>query len=213
MLHQIMDFISSIAQSLVDKLGIAGIFAGMVLESACIPLPSEVIMLTGGFFVHQGKFPLWEVVVAGTAGNILGSIITFWAGAKGARSLLDKYGKYVLINRKHMEQAERWFSKYGERTALISRVLPFVRTFISLPAGISGMSFPKFIIFTAIGCIPWNLGLTYAGYMLGANWSKAEQYIHPVTYAIAAILIVWIILFVWRVLRKKMSGKAVGSDK
>lgn len=206
MLHQIMEFISSIALSLVDQLGITGIFIGMVLESACIPLPSEVIMLTGGFLVHQGKFPFWEVVAAGTIGNIIGSMIIFWVGASGARILLEKYGKYLLINHKHLEQSENWFRRYGERTALISRVIPFVRTFISLPAGISGMNFSKFIIYTAIGCLPWNLGLTFAGYQLGENWKKAENLFHPISYAIIAIILVLIMVYVWKAIKKRSAG-------
>ncbi|MCJ8014891.1 DedA family protein [Paenibacillus sp. KQZ6P-2] len=207
MLHQIMDFISSIASSLVDGLGLVGIFIGMVIESACIPLPSEVIMLTGGFLVHQGKFPLWELVAVGTLGNIIGSIIVFWIGKTGARTLLEKYGKYLLINRKHLAQAESWFHNYGERAVLISRVLPFVRTFISLPAGISGMNFYKFLIYTTIGCLPWNLGLAYAGYQLGANWAIAEKLIHPVTYAVIAILAVLLIVYVWKAFRKKSKNR------
>jgi membrane protein DedA with SNARE-associated domain len=178
----------------------------MILESACIPLPSEVIMLTGGFFAEQGTFSFWGVVAAGVMGNVLGSILIFWIGAKGARSILDKYGRYVLINPKHMHQAEVWFSRYGEWAAFLGRNLPFIRTFISLPAGISRMNFHKFCIYTFLGCIPWNMALTYLGYKLGENWHIVESYIRPVTYVICALVLILVLRFLYKTIREKKKG-------
>lgn len=204
MLHAVIEAISSAATYLINAFGIMGIFVGMIIESACIPLPSEVIMLTGGFFVQQGTFSFWEVVAAGVIGNVVGSIVTFRIGASGARPLLEKYGKYILLNPKHIELADRWFAKHGEWAAFIGRNLPVIRTFISLPAGISRMNFAKFCVYTFLGCIPWNMALTYLGYQLGQNWRIVETYTRPVTYVIAALIMIAVIRFVY---------KAAGSSK
>ncbi|CAM2870706.1 DedA family protein [Paenibacillus sediminis] len=203
MLHSLIEFISSIAAYFVQSFGVVGIFMAMMLESACIPLPSEVIMLTGGFIVHQGSFPFWEVVCAGVLGNLVGSMLIYWVGAKGARSVLEKYGKFILLNHKHLRQSELWFKKYGEWTAFFSRNLPFVRTFISLPAGISGMNFYKFCMYTFLGCLPWNIALTYLGYKLGENWKIVESFIHPVTYGVIALMILLIARYVMKAMRQK----------
>jgi len=204
MIHRFIDFISFIATYLIDHFGILGIFIGMVLESACIPLPSEVIMLTGGFFVEKGMFNFWEVAFTGVIGNLVGSIIIYWIGAKGARSILEKYGKYIFLNEKHLSQAENWFAKYGEWTVFFARNLPFIRTFISLPAGIAKMNFKKFFFFTLLGCIPWNIGLTYLGYTLGSHWNLVETYLKPLSYLIMALIVLWIVRFVYKVTREKM---------
>jgi membrane protein DedA with SNARE-associated domain len=180
-----------------------GIFIGMVLESACIPLPSEVIMLTGGFFVAKGTFSFWGVVAAGVIGNFIGSIIIYWIGAKGARSLLEAYGKYIFLNHKHLEKAEVWFAKYGEWAAFFGRNLPFIRTFISLPAGIARMNFTKFCLFTLLGCLPWNIALTYLGYSLGANWTKVESYVRPVSYVVLVIILLIIARFLFKSILEK----------
>jgi membrane protein DedA with SNARE-associated domain len=203
MAHRLIEFISLIATYLIDQFGLAGIFIGMVLESACIPLPSEVIMLTGGFFVAKGTFSFWGVVAAGVIGNFIGSIIIYWIGAKGARSLLEAYGKYIFLNHKHLEKSEAWFAKYGEWAAFFGRNLPFIRTFISLPAGIARMNFARFCLFTLLGCLPWNIALTYLGYSLGANWTKAEAYVRPVSYAVLVIIILIIARFLFKAILEK----------
>jgi membrane protein DedA with SNARE-associated domain len=203
MAHRLIEFISLIATYLIDQFGLMGIFIGMVLESACIPLPSEVIMLTGGFFVAKGTFSFWSVVAAGVIGNFIGSIIVYWIGAKGARSLLESYGKYIFLNHKHLQNAEVWFAKYGEWAAFFGRNLPFIRTFISLPAGIARMNFTKFCLFTLLGCLPWNIALTYLGYSLGANWTKVESYVRPVSYAVLVIILLIIVRFLFKAILEK----------
>ncbi len=135
MLHQLMQLLASIATGLINSLGHWGVFIGMVLESACIPLPSEVIMLFGGFLAAQGTLNFWGVVLAGVLGNVAGSVVAFWIGANKGRYFLKKYGKYILFNHEHLDKADRWFSKYGEWTVSFGRILPVIRTFISLPAG------------------------------------------------------------------------------
>lgn len=187
----------------ISDLGIWGIFIGMIIESACIPLPSEVIMLYGGYMVHQGTLSFVGVVTAGVIGNVLGSLLMLWIGARFGRPFVEKYGKYILFNYKHLEQADRWFEKYGDWATFFGRILPIIRTFISLPAGIAKMKPGRFTLFTLLGCIPWNLALTYFGVKLGQNWEKAQSYLHPLTYIIALIVVILIIRFVYRLIKER----------
>ncbi|ULO04691.1 DedA family protein [Paenibacillus sp. 19GGS1-52] len=200
-MHQIVAWISDTALNLVNTMGLWGIWIGMILESACIPIPSEVIMLSGGLLVAQGTLTFTEVVAVGVLGNLIGSIIAFYVGAVGGRRLLEKYGKYIFFNARHLEQSQRWFDRYGESTVFFTRMLPFIRTFISLPAGIAGMRAWKFILFTFLGSLPWNMALVYLGYRLGDNWSIVETYLRPVSYIICAAVV--LLLIVWLVRRKK----------
>ncbi|PWW04775.1 membrane protein DedA with SNARE-associated domain [Paenibacillus cellulosilyticus] len=188
-MHQLIDWFSRTAIHLIDTLGLTGIFIGMILESACIPIPSEVILLGGGAASALGSMTYWGVVAAGVFGNLVGSIIAYYIGALGGRRLLEQYGKYILFKQSHYEQAQRWFDRHGELTVLIARNLPFVRTFISLPAGIASMRVTKFILFTFIGCIPWNMALAFAGYKLGQS-DQIERILHPLSYGIAGIILV-----------------------
>ncbi|KJS14878.1 MAG: hypothetical protein VR69_15445 [Peptococcaceae bacterium BRH_c4b] len=203
MLHQLMQILTSIATGLINTLGHWGVFIGMTLESACIPLPSEVIMLFGGFLAAQGTLNFWGVVWAGVLGNVVGSVIAFWIGANGGRPFLQKYGKYVLFNNEHLDKAERWFSRYGECAVFFGRILPVIRTFISLPAGIARMKFLKFLVFTLIGCIPWNIALTFFGLKLGQNWQSVEPYFRPISYAIIFAIICGIVWFFYKNIRKR----------
>lgn len=205
MLHQLLELLTSIATGLINTLGHWGVFIGMIIESACIPLPSEVIMLFGGFLAAQGTLSFWGVVWAGVLGNVAGSVITYWVGANGGRSLVQKYGKYVLFHNDHLEKADRWFARYGEWAVFFGRNLPVVRTFISFPAGVARMNFPKFFIFTFIGCIPWNTALTYLGLKLGQNWQSVEPYFRPVSYAVLIALILGAVRFFYRSARRRMS--------
>jgi membrane protein DedA with SNARE-associated domain len=190
----------------ISTLGVWGIFIGMIIESACIPLPSEVIMLYGGFMVYQGTLSFFSVVAAGVLGNLVGSVLMFWVGSRYGRPFIERYGKYVLFNYEHLDKADRWFSKYGDWVTFFGRNLPVIRTFISLPAGIAKMKFGRFFIFTLIGCIPWNLALTYFGYKLGQHWETAQHYIHPVTYVIALIVVLLIIRYVYRGLKERRAN-------
>ncbi|MFC3797985.1 DedA family protein [Cohnella sp. GCM10012308] len=167
-------------------MGVWGIFVGMVLESACIPIPSEVLMLSGGVLVAQHSLTFAQAVAAGVLGNLIGSVIAYYAGAIGGRRLLERYGKYILFNEKHMDHAQRWFDKYGQRMVFLTRMLPFIRTFISLPAGIARMNAGKFVLFTFLGCMSWNIALVYLGYRLGDHWDAVEKFMHPVSYLLAA---------------------------
>lgn len=174
----IVEFISNIAIHLIENLGYWGVFIGMTLESACIPLPSEVIMPFAGFVVYEGKMSLLGITIVGALGNLFGSLIAYFVGLKGGRPFLEKYGKYIFITHKNLETADRWFDKYGHEAVLISRVLPGIRTFISLPAGITHMDLKKFITYTFIGSLPWCFVLGYIGVQLGPRWDTIKGYFH-----------------------------------
>lgn len=190
----------------ISALGVWGIFIGMIIESACIPLPSEVIMLYGGFMVGQGTASFVSVLLAGVLGNLLGSLLMLWIGARFGRPLVERYGKYVLFNYEHLEKAEKWFDKYGDWATFFGRNLPVIRTFISLPAGIAKMKPGRFIVFTLIGSIPWNAALTYFGLKLGQHWEAAQTFIHPLTYIVALIIAIWIIRFIYKAIKERRTA-------
>ncbi|MGF7118092.1 membrane protein DedA with SNARE-associated domain [Methanobacterium oryzae] len=150
----------------------------MTIESACIPLPSEVIMPFAGFAVWDGKMTFLGIVIAGVLGNLVGSWIAYFVGLKGGRPFLEKYGKYVHITPSKLDMAHNWFERYGHEAVFISRMLPIIRTFISLPAGIAEMNFKKFTVYTVLGCIPWVIFLGYIGLILGENWETIRSYFH-----------------------------------
>jgi membrane protein DedA with SNARE-associated domain len=181
----------------IGSYGLIAIFVLMLLESACIPIPSEAIMLYGGFLVSAGQQSFWPVVIAGVAGNLVGSLIAYWVGeTKGREWVLEI--KWLHVTPKRLELAERWFDRYGDWTVLICRCLPILRTFISLPAGIARMPLGRFITFTVIGCVPWVIGLTLIGEQVGSNWKSYEHYLHYFDY----VIIVGIVLLVgWIVIR------------
>ena len=174
----------------------------MAIESACIPLPSELIMPLAGWMLIKEKGLGIEYVglaaLCGAIGNTLGSIIAYYAGAVGGRPAVLKYGRYILISRHDLDLADRFFSRWGMWAVFFSRVLPIVRTFISLPAGISRMDFGKFIAFTFAGSFIWSLALASAGYALGENWEDLRTWMRPADYPIAAVLAV---LLAWYVVR------------
>lgn len=157
---------------IITTLSYPGIILLMALESACIPIPSEVVMPFAGYLAFKGTFDIVSLTVAGTIGNLIGSIAAYWIGMKAGRPFILKYGRYVLLRKKHLDLAESWFGRYGEVTTFFSRMLPIVRTFISLPAGMAKMNFKKFVLFTTLGSIPWNFALAYVGYVLGEHWES-----------------------------------------
>jgi len=179
-MFSLVEFVSNFTINLIGSLGYWGVFMGMTLESACIPIPSEIIMPFSGFVVWQGNnnMTLIGITVVGAFGNLVGSLIAYFVGLKGGRPLLEKYGKYLLITHNKLELADRWFSKYGGEAVLISRVLPIIRTFISLPAGIAHMDLKKFAVYTFIGSLPWTFALGYIGIKLGPNWGIIQGYFH-----------------------------------
>ena len=198
MVESILGHISSFVVSIISTMGYPGILFLMAVESACIPLPSEVILPFSGYLIFTGRFDLWWVALTGALGCNLGSAAAYFAGAAGGRKFLMRYGRYVLISRRDVEIADRWFENYGQWTVFFSRMLPVIRTFIALPAGIVRMDWRKFHIYTFLGSFPWCLALAYAGYQLGAHWDSLRVYFHRFDSVIGALLIAGFAFWVWR---------------
>ncbi len=188
-------------EHLYSQVGYLGVLIAMAIESACIPLPSEIIMPLAGWMVYRGAFDLWWAAIAGTVGCTVGSAIAYWVGAWGGRPLLQKYGKYVLISEHDLETADHWFARYGDAAIFFSRLLPVVRTFISFPAGVARMHFWKFILYTTLGSFPWVLGLAYAGKLMGDNWVQVRGVLHNFDYPIIALLLAAVGYYLYRHLK------------
>jgi membrane protein DedA with SNARE-associated domain len=192
----------------LGKLGYFGVFSLMALESACIPIPSEAILPFGGYLASEAytgvRLNLILVILLGTIGGTVGSAAMYLIGAKGGRTLVDKYADKLKLKKSHIEMSYNYFNKYGEKIAFFSRLLPIIRTFISLPAGLSKMNFTKFIIYTFVGSLIWSILLGYAGYAMGENWTEIRKWLHYADYAvIAAVLGIIVYIFVWRRKRSK----------
>ena len=179
-------------QSFIANYGYLAIFLLMLLESACIPVPSELIMLFGGALaagaVAGTHLNLTLVIVAGVAGNLAGSYVAYAAGRYGGQAALHRWGRRIYLREHDLDRATAWFTKYGPAAVGFGRCLPVIRTFISLPAGIAGMNAVRFGLYTVIGCIPWTAALGWAGYAGGSNWEKVANAFHGPTYAIAALV-------------------------
>jgi membrane protein DedA with SNARE-associated domain len=202
-LASVTDRLVDFATNVVGDLGIAGIFALMIPESACIPIPSEATMLFAGFNVSNGRFTLLAAVAAGVAANMIGSWIAYAIGYYGRIELLEKHGNKLHIKKEHILWAERWFARHGEATVFFARMIPVVRTFISLPAGAARMPFWRFTIFTVLGCIPWVFMLAFIGKQAGDNWVSWKNSLHYVDYAVAALIVVGIVYLVARSRRRR----------
>jgi membrane protein DedA with SNARE-associated domain len=198
MMQSVIDAVVQWATHLIGSWGLPAVFFLMLLESACIPVPSEAIMPFAGFAVSEGTMSLLGITVAGVAGNLVGSWIAYAIGLYGGRPFIDRYGKYVLLRHHHVELAERWFARYGPLAVFFSRMIPIVRTFISLPAGIARMPFWKFTLYTVLGCLPWVFMLGWLGTRLGSNWEKIRPYLHYADYVVVAALVVIVVWAVWK---------------
>ena len=193
----LIEFFSETVIHLIESLGYWGIFLGMTIESACIPLPSEIIMTFAGYVVYEGKMAFWGVILVGTIGNLVGSLIAYYVGWWGGRPLLEKYGKYILITHNKLNLADEWFEKYGHEAVLISRMLPGLRTFISLPAGITHMNLKKFILYTVVGSLPWCFVLTYIGVLMGPNWTTIESYFRYLDILVGIGIVVFLVYIIY----------------
>jgi membrane protein DedA with SNARE-associated domain len=182
----------------VTRYGYVAIFLLMLAESACIPFPSEVTMLVGGWYAADGRLDFFLVGAAGVMGNLVGSWIAYAVGRTTGRGLLDRYGKYVFIRSHDIDRAEQWWERYGEAATFVSRLLPVIRTFISLPAGIARMPFWKFTIYTFLGVIPWTFALTWLGVVVEDNWERVLNYFDIPTLIIASVLVVAAGAWYWR---------------
>jgi membrane protein DedA with SNARE-associated domain len=180
------------ATNVVGDLGLAGIFVLMLAESACIPIPSEATMLFAGFSVSQGRFTLLAITIAGVAGNLVGSWLAYGVGYFGRTELVDRHAQKLHVKPRYLAWADRWFARYGEATVFFTRVLPIIRTFISLPAGIARMPFMRFTLFTLLGCIPWVFMLGFIGEQVGHNWTQWKDSLGYVDYAVIFVIVVLI---------------------
>jgi membrane protein DedA with SNARE-associated domain len=193
------------ATSVIDAMGLPGVFLLMTLESACIPIPSEAIMLFAGFNVSEGNLTLFGIVAAGVLGNLAGSLIAYAAGYYGRLELLDRK-RLIHVNRRHLEWADRWFQRHGSATVFFARMLPIIRTFISLPAGAARMPIGRFVAFTIAGCIPWVLLLALIGREVGDRWDQWQDKLHYLDYLVIAAALVAIVYLIVR--RRRSSARA-----
>jgi membrane protein DedA with SNARE-associated domain len=198
---------------LLQNYGLLAIFITMTLESTCIPIPSEIVVPYGGLLAAQGHVQLWQVIVVATAANVLGSTIAYAAGRYGGRALFLRYGRYVLIRPHHLDLADRWFERRGQITVFLTRMMPGIRTFISVPAGISRMHFGKFLLYSMLGAIPWNAALAYLGWVFGANWDTLQGYFdrYNTVFYLALVAAVALVVGLWWVRHKRKARSQSGS--
>jgi membrane protein DedA with SNARE-associated domain len=193
-------------ESLYGAVGYAGVGLAMAIESAMVPLPSELILPFAGFMVSDQSliepitgepWNFWIAVIVGTIGNTLGSLVAYTIGAYGGRPFLERYGKYILIRQHELDTADEFFRKYGSATVFFGRLLPIVRTFISFPAGVTRMPIGKFIVYSTLGALPWSIALVWAGQQLGANWVEIRHMLQPFDLAIAVLVVAAALSLLW----------------
>ncbi len=209
MIGQLVASATSLIISIISSTGYLGIFALMTAESALIPIPSEVTMTFAGYIASTGKLNIYFVILIGALANVFGSWFAYWLGRWGEKEvvlrLIKNYGKYLLIGTDEFNRSERWYRSYGEIITFFSRVLPIVRTFISLPAGIAKMDFWRFTLFTFLGSLVWSALLAYVGYILGRNWNSLHPYYQKFEYVIIGVLAVFAVYYMYHKLRKMKS--------
>ena len=207
---KIVEPIVDLATDFIGSAGVVAVFLLMVLESACVPVPSEAIMLFAGFSVSEGELTLFGVVAAGVLGNLVGSWIAYAVGYYGRLDLLEK-NRFIPISPKHLAWADRWFERYGSATVFFSRMLPIIRTFISLPAGVARMPFWRFSAFTLAGSIPWVLALALVGRGVGDNWEDWRHKLGYLDYLVVAAIAAGVVYLV--VERRRDGGRARRSER
>lgn len=188
MIEAILSTVSSWITGLISSAGYPGIIFLMLSESAGIPAPSEIIMPFSGFLIYSGQFNFWSVALAGTVGNLFGSIVAYWLGYVGGRPFIQKYGQYILLSEHDLALSEKFFAKRGNLTVFVGRLLPVIRTYISFPAGIAKMNFWWFCVYTVLGAFPWCVMLTYVGVRLGEHWAKIKEYTRGLDLLIVIVL-------------------------
>jgi membrane protein DedA with SNARE-associated domain len=211
MIGKLIELLSVFIVGTISLLGYSGVVLLMAIESACIPLPSEIIMPFSGYLVYTGRFNLWAVGFAGAFGCVLGSLVAYWVGMYGGRLLIEKYGRYVLVSPHDLDLADRWFDRFGEVIVFASRLLPAIRTFIAFPAGVARMNLKKFVVYTFAGSLPWCLGLAYVGQRLGEKWDKdptLKNLFHRFDFVIGILIVLAAAWWVWRHVRHLRADKA-----
>ncbi len=220
MLAHLTDSLTILITNLYISTGLLGIVLAMAIESCCIPLPSEIVMPVAGIMLASGKIlsgtslllGLVLVALAGAVGCLIGSIAAYAIGYSGGRPLMLKYGRYVLISQHDADKADVFFQRWGSATAFFSRLLPVVRTYISLPAGIAKMPFAKFCIYTFLGSFPWTLFLAYIGTVIGGNLTTLSPYFHTFDIVILVVLVVLVALYIWRHIRNDRIARAAHAE-
>jgi membrane protein DedA with SNARE-associated domain len=208
-LASITDPLVNLCVDVVKELGLGGVFVLMLLESACIPVPSEATMLFAGFNVSDGEYSLFAATMVGSVANLVGSWLAYWLGYAGRVDVLEKHGRKLHIKKSHLEWADRWFERHGDATVFFSRMLPIIRTFISLPAGVARMPFWRFSVLTLAGCIPWVLMLTFIGKQAGDNWEDWKDSLHYFDYAVAAGIVIGV---AYLIIRNRRGGGGAQPD-
>ena len=216
MIASIIEKLALFTTAVISAMGYGGVVLLMGIESACIPLPSEIIMPFAGYLVHQGQFTLHGAALAGAVGCVVGSIPAYYLGEYGGRPFIQRYGKYLLISQKEIDLADRLFRNHGQWVVLGARLLPVIRTFIAFPAGVARMNMTRFIVYTFVGSYPWCWGLAWVGMKLGEQWDKDERLkaaFHRFDLAIGLLLLAGVAWFVWHKLRgARQPGAASGGD-
>lgn len=202
MISDILSWLASFVISIISTTGYFGVTVLMALESAGVPIPSEVVMPFSGYLVTAGRFSLWLATFWATIGNLFGSLALYVIGYYGGRRVVKKYGRYFLISEEGMDKSEEWFKKYGSLAIFFSRMTPIIRTYISLPAGVAKMNLPKFLGYTFAGSVPWNFALAYIGLVLGENWKGIETYFREFDYVILILIVIGIVWWARRHLIK-----------
>ncbi|MFA6178097.1 MAG: DedA family protein [Candidatus Methylopumilus sp.] len=198
MLEKLIAVLATFIISVISTMGYGGIVLLMAIESACIPLPSEIIMPFAGFLVFKGELVLWAVALAGAVGCVVGSIPAYYLGMYGGRPLVEKYGRWVLLSHHDLALADRWFEKHGDILIFVGRLLPAVRTFIAFPAGIARMHMGKFIAYTFVGSLIWCWILAYAGMKTGENWESLKVYFHQFHHVLIVAGVIFVVWYVHR---------------
>jgi membrane protein DedA with SNARE-associated domain len=214
LLQTILHALATFATDTIDRFGATAVFVLMALESACIPIPSEVIQLYAGFMVSEDRLGLVTAVLAGTIGNVVGSWVAWAVGVYGGRPWIERHGRWLHVSPKRMAMADRWFERYGAKVVFWSRMLPIIRTFISLPAGIARMPFWQFTLYTFFGALPWCLALTLVGVQVGENWEEVEERLKLFTYLVAVLIVLaaaWLAVRLWRA--RDRAGDRAGAER
>jgi membrane protein DedA with SNARE-associated domain len=211
-LSEILAWIGKTAIAVISTLGYAGVFSLMAAESMIIPIPAELVMPFAGFLVAQGTFGMGWVFVASTLGSLTGSLLSYWMGRTGGNRLVIHFGKYLLLDVADLKRAEDYFSRRGEGTIFIGRLIPVIRHLISIPAGIGRMNLRKFVLYTAAGASLWNMFLAWLGYMLGQNWRAIRQYTEPVSVIVAVLLAAGAVWVAAHHVRHKARGRKLEKE-
>ena len=197
-MEAILTHLGQFVVNMISSLGYAGVFFAMAIESACIPLPSEIILPFTGYMVFSGHFEFWQATIAATLGNLFGGLIAYYVGVWGGRPFLQRYGRYLFINERELAWTERLFERHGEMTVFVGRILPIVRTFISLPAGIARMNLLRMATYTTIGAFIWCALLIFVGQKLGENWDSLKPYFHRADVVVGGALFLVVTYVLWK---------------